>query len=235
MAIFPVLNIENKVQIGDTIRLDATRSYPSKGEAAITLVEIQPEASESFVDVTGTKQTDWFLDWQYAGASRTVDITVRVTTDGLPVTYSTQLSVMTVADDALFSTDSDLMQHEQEILKFLPKGKTTFISKHRRAQELIVEHFNERGVIKTNREKLNKLDFVDIEEVKQWSIALTLGMIFQDNSNVVGDIWSNKANEYFSQAVEHRTRAYFRIDLNGDGAITGGELNPVFTVDLVRS
>ena len=235
MAIFPQLNIENIVQVNDTIRLDATRSYASKDEAAISLVEIEPENGAGFIDVTGSKSTDWFLDWEYSGSSRTVDITVRVTTDGAPVAFTFNLDVITKADDKLFSTDGDLLQHEEEIFKFLPKGKTSFIYKHRRAQELIIEDFNERGVTNFNQKKLTKDDFIDIEEVKQWSIHLTLSLIFADNSNVVGDNFSQKADNYLSMALGHRDRAFFRVDLDGDGQISDNENTPFKTTDIVRS
>lgn len=235
MAIFPQLNIENIVQVDDTIRLDASRSYASKGEAAITLVEIEPESGSGFIDVTGTKEKDRYLDWQYAGASRTVTVSVRVTTDGAPVTYTKDLEVISAADDKLFSNDGDLLQHEEEILKFLPDGKTSFTYMHRRAQELIVEDFNERGVEKSDQTKLTKDDFLDVDEVKQWSIALTLALIFEDNSNVVGDKFSMKAEDYRSRAKGHKHRAFFRVDLNGDGSITAGDKSPYRTKDLVRS
>ena len=233
--IFPQLNIENIIQIKDTIRLDATRSFVSKDEASISLIEIEPEAGAGFIDVTGTKSKDWFLDWQYSGASRTVTITVRVTTDGAPVASTFDLEVISKVDDKLFSTDADLFGHETDILKFLPDGKTSFNYMHRRAQKLIVEDFNERGVTDYDRQKLTKDAFVDVDEVRDWSIALTLALIFEDNSNVVGDTFSVKAEEYNSAALRHRNRAFFRVDLNGDGTIDTGEAIPYQTKDIVRS
>lgn len=234
MSIFPKLNIENIIQTNDTVRLDATRSFISKDEADITLVEIQPEATESFVPVTGSKSKDWFLDWQYAGASRTVAITVRVTTDGLPVTFSQDLEVISEADDKLFSNDGNLLEHESDILKFLPDGKTSFKWMHRRAQKLILADFNERGVTDTHYQKLTKDSFVDVDEVSDWSIALTLALIFEDNSNVVADKYSMKAEEYNSAALRHRNRAFYRIDLNNDGIISVGEESTYQTKSLVR-
>lgn len=235
MAIFPKLQAERIIQVDDGLRLDATASFVSKDEAAITLVEIEPEAAAGFVDVTGSKNTDWFLDWQYSGASRTVDFTVRVTTDGAPVTFTDQIEVITAEDDRLFSDDYDLLKHEEEILKWLPKGKNSFKYKHRQSQELIIEDFNERGVTDLDGEKLTKAAFLDIEEVRQWSKFMTLSLIYQDNSNVVGDIYSTKADEYMSQALTHKHRAFYRLDLDGDGELSLGERSPFRTVDVVRS
>jgi len=237
MAIFPKIRLDRVVQIEDGTRLDATSTFISKDEAAITLVEIQPEATESFVDVTGTGSNlsrNWFLDWQYSGASRTVDVTVRVTTDGAPVTFTKQMQVLTEADDKLFSDDYDLLVKEEDIIKWLPDGRTSFKYKHRQVQTMIVEDFNERGVTDRNNVKLTKDAFVDIEEVRQWALSMVLSLIFRDNSNVVGDIFEQKANDYMSEGLTHKHRAFFRLDLDGDGNITSGEESPFRTADLVR-
>lgn len=156
-------------------------------------------------------------------------------TDGRVFDRATSLTLVTEAEDYLFSSDVDLVKHEEEIFKFLPKGRSSFIYKHRRAQELILEDFNERGVTNTDNEKLTKADFVDIEEVRDWSIALTLSLIFADNSNVIGDTFSIKAEEYNSAALRHRDRAFTRVDLDGDGIIDKGETVSYQTKDIVRS
>jgi hypothetical protein len=235
MAIFAKLLLDKVVQVDDATRLDATRTFVSKDEAAITLVEVEPEAGNGFVDVTGTKNKDWFLDWQYAGASRTVLVSVRVTTDGAPVTSSFNMGVLTELDDYLFSDDQDLLSKEEDILKWLPAGRTSFKYKHRQAQTMIIEDFNERGIEGTDRNKLTKAAVVDIDEVRQWALSMTLALIFRDNSNVVGDLYSLKADLYNSEGLTHKHRAFFRLDLNGDGSIESGEKSPVRTIDMVRS
>lgn len=234
MAIFPKVTVDQVIQIEDGFRIDATQTFISKDEAAITIVQIQPEATESFIDVTGTKSKDWFLDWQYSGLSRTVDITVRVTTDGAPVDHVETISVVTATDDKLFSDDYNLLSKEEDILKWLPDGRTSFKYKHRQAQTMIIEDFNERGVVDDENNKLTKDAFVDIEEVRQWSLNMVLSLIFKDNSNVVGDVFDLKANDYMSEALTHKHRAFFRLDLDGDGSISSGENSPFRTVGLVR-
>ena len=235
MAIFPKLQLDRVLQIEDGTRLDATKTFVSKDEAAITLVEIEPEAAAGFIDVTGTKSKDWFLDWQYDGVSRAVDVTVRVTTDGAPVTFTQSIELLTADDDKLFSDDYDLITKEEDILRFLPDGRTSFKYKHRQTQKEIIEDFNERGVTDLDGDKLTKDAFVDIEEVRLWALNMTLSMIFRDKSNVVGDQFDAKANDYMSEALTHKHRAYYRLDLDGDGNITNGEKSPFRTVDLVRN
>ena len=60
MAIFPHIELEDIVQVNDRTRLSAIKSFVSKDEAAVTLVEIEPESGSGFIDVTGAKQADWF-------------------------------------------------------------------------------------------------------------------------------------------------------------------------------
>jgi hypothetical protein len=60
MAIFPVLELEEKVQVSDKTRLDGQKSFISHG-AAISQVRIKPSKNDAFIDVTAPK----YLDWQY--------------------------------------------------------------------------------------------------------------------------------------------------------------------------
>ena len=105
--IFPNLILENIVQENDKTRLDATKSFISKDEAAVTLVEIEPYTGAGYIDVTGTSSKDWYLDWSYpTDGNKTV--TVRITTDGGPVSSSKTIWIIDSVDDNLFSYDQDL-------------------------------------------------------------------------------------------------------------------------------
>ena len=53
--IFPVLELEKTVQLNDKTRLDGRKSYTTPEEAAISLVEIQPEAGQPFFTVTSDR------------------------------------------------------------------------------------------------------------------------------------------------------------------------------------
>jgi len=61
MPLFPVLDIETKVQEKDKTRLDASKSFASGG-AEISSMTITPSALDSAVTVT---DDDYMLDWQY--------------------------------------------------------------------------------------------------------------------------------------------------------------------------
>jgi len=47
--IFGVLELEKVIQIDDRTRLDASKSYTTPDEGDITLIEIQPEGTESLL------------------------------------------------------------------------------------------------------------------------------------------------------------------------------------------
>ena len=58
MAIFPNAELEEVVQVDDKTRLDARKSFVSKDEADVTLIEVEPEAGSGFIDVTGSSFKD---------------------------------------------------------------------------------------------------------------------------------------------------------------------------------
>jgi hypothetical protein len=217
MAIFANLKTENIIQVDDKVRLDATQSFVSPNEAAISLVEINPDGS-GFIDVT----TNMYLDWQYNEANE-YEASVRVTTDGDPTTKTITITVISNDDDKLFSDDSLLISHEPDILKWLMDGKSSFNNIHRRSQELILAWLDEKGYVDVYGNKYTKEAIVDIDEVKQWSTFMTLRLIFESLSNAIDDIFSQKAKKYQILEFQARSRAVLRIDIDGDGIVDTGE------------
>ena len=233
--IFPNLELEDTLQFGDRTRLSAVKSFITQDEAAVTLVEIEPSSGGGFIDVTGSGSEDWFLDWEYTGgASITETVSVRVTTDGAPVTSTNTLELITPADDRLFSDDSQLTQQESDILKWVPDGRNSFLNIHRRAQELIIAFLDEQGYTDVDGDPLTKEDIVRLDEVNQWSKALALSLIFQSQSNAVDDVFDRKSKFYGSEVLTHRHRSILRVDLNNDGEIDPGEKLPFKTLDIIR-
>lgn len=235
MSIFGKLILEDVVQVDDKTRLDATKSFVSKDESAVTLVRIEAEDGVSgYVDVTGSSSEDWYLDWAYSGLSRTVTVNVEITTDGSPVVFQQTLSLLTAADDKLFSADNQLTAREPDILNWVRVGRNSFLNIHRRARTIIVEWFNERGVTDIDGNKLDKNDFVDVEEVKLWAINLTLNLIFSGLHDVNEDVFKQKAIDYLKDANDHRDRALIRVDLDNDGVIEDGEINRIQSIGMSR-
>ena len=233
MAIFGILDLEPTVQVNDKTRLKATQSFISKDEAAVTLVEIQPSAADSFIDVTGSSSDDWFLDWSYATDGTKV-VSLRITTDGAPVTFTGNVEVVTSAKDNLFSMDSAILRYESEVLDLLPDGFSSFNYMHRKVKELILDWFNEEGYRLWNGDKITAAEIVDTEEVRRWSEMWVLSLIYNDNSNSNDDKFAEKSRFYDTKARDARTRSVFELDLNKDGEITDGEKVRVQSLRLNR-
>ena len=233
--IFPNLHLEKVIQVSDKTRLDGTTTFVSKDEAAITMVEIEPEAAAGFIDVTGSLDPDvWFLDWEYAGISRTVTVTVRVTTDGAPVTSTQTIAVIIESEDKLFSNDQDLVTHEPDILRYIRDGRNSWKDIHRRAQDLILAYLDEAGYVDIDGDRLTKSAFVDIEEGRQWSTFICLRLIWQGLSNSVEDVQMKKALEYEKREVFARQRSVLRLDVDKDGILDDGEGVNLTSSGLVR-
>lgn len=232
--IFPHIESELIVQVNDKTRISAIKSFTSKDESEITLVEIRPDGAESFIDVTGDKQSDWYLDWEYA-TDGDKTITVRITTDGSPVTETKTLTVISAADDKLFSRDSELTQHESNILKYVRPGRNTFLDFHRRAQTEILEWLDLKGYHDDDGNKLTKDSIVDVSEVRYWATFATLRLIFNDLWNSQGDSFKAKAEMYTSKEDAARAKIKFRVDLDGNNEIGDGEFLRTNSPWLVRS
>lgn len=232
--IFPNLRLEDVVQINDKTRLDATKSFVSKDEASITLVEIEPESGAGFIAVGAPGVAkDWFIDWEYA-TDGTKTVSCRITTDGAPTTKSFTLEVLSAADDYLFSTDADIVSFEHDILRYVPEGRSSFNNYHRKAQRLIMAWLDENGHTDVNGDRLTPQSIIDKEEVKSWSAALTLSLIYQTLSNDPNDIFSVKSTSYAKLAATHRSRLIIRLDANGDSTVSLGEGVNVKSLNLIR-
>lgn len=233
MAIFPVVEMESVVQVLDKTRISATKSFVSKDNVAITLVEIEPEAGNGFIAVTGTSYKDWYLDWSYSGATRTVTASVRITA-GTTVTVTKVISVVTAVDDMLYSSDADIIALEPDILKWVPEGRSSYLNVHREAQGKILDWLAEAGITDVDGNRLGKDRIVDVDEVKSWSKYLVLSLIFRGIYNSVDDVFSDKASFYASQAKDRADRTKVRLDLDGDGETSLAEDVNLQSRDLVR-
>ena len=230
---FPDLKVDSVCQVGDMLRLDASRSFVSKGETAITAVTIAPESSVSAISVFSSVQSDWYLDWVYASAGRQ-NITVQITNDGGTASKIYMVDVLSSAQDNLFSNDNDIASIQTDILDYLPPGRLNFNYAHRRAQEMILEDLDARGFTDVNGRRLDKWAVTDIEEVRAWSRYLTLALINEDNSNSIDDVHARWAERYRSDALRMSDRAVLRIDRNNDGKLSDGEGFSIGEILLVK-
>ena len=233
--IFPDFECEPIVQIDDRTRLSAAKSYASKG-VTITKVEIQPDAGGDWILVSGTKikPADWYTDWQY-DSDGTKTPSVRVNEGTPEETIKTfEIEVVTEAEDALFSSDADLVEEEPNILGWMKPGRNSFKNVHREVQRQILDLLNRKGYRTTSGAALTKTNVVDHSQVREMAKYLALHLIFSGISNQVGDVFSQKAGEYRSKFNTVSGRQIIGLDLNGDSVVDSGEGVNLSSARLIR-
>jgi hypothetical protein len=220
MSIFPMLDCEPVVQVGDPTRLVALNSFATPDEGAISLIEIQPDTGEDFFDVTETG----FLDWAFSAAG-TKTVTVRVTTSAAPTTATFTLSVVTSVADALWATDNDLKLYESGLSEYLAPGRVTFKNIHRVAKRRIMDHLDREGYFSENNpyERLADENFTVPEEFREWATYVALSIIYADAATKPDDDATNKRDHYHEMAQNCAQRAILRMDLDEDGETDDGE------------
>lgn len=161
-------------------------------------------------------------------------LVVSINNGGVASTYNFYQKVYSVLGDRLFSSDLDLISEENQILKYLPAGKSSYIYVHRRAQESILEWLDQNGYVNVNEKKFTKHDIIDISEVKAWSRYLALELIFRDFGNAKDDVFKDKANFYEKKAIAARNRMVLRLDVNEDGIADNDTSIDTWSGQMVR-
>lgn len=234
MAIFGNIELEAKVQTNDKTRINCSKSFVSKDNPAITLVKIKPEASGSFITVSGSPvlAKDFVLDWEYTSSgSKTVTLEI---TAGSVETFTKTIEVVTPSADCLYSSDSDLTAIEPDILKWIPAGRNSFLNVHRAAQGLILDWLDSIRVWRDDGTKLTKEDLKLTDDLKQLSIYTTLELIFMGISNKVDDVFLAKAREYRAKAFDVKNRGRIQADFDGNGTLEAKEGADMRSFKLVR-
>ena len=133
---------------------------------------------------------------------------------------ATQLiNVYSQEGDRLFCLDQDLVSHESDILKWVHPGRASFKNVIRRSQKLIIAWMDEKGYVDAYGEKYTKDAFIDLEEVRQWAIFMSLRIIFESMSNSIDDVFSVKSKKYEMLEQGARQRAVLRLDFDKDGVV----------------
>jgi hypothetical protein len=233
-TIFGHLEREAIIQTNDKTRLDASKSFSPKGGASIEHVKISPEVGVALINVhSGGNPKDWHLDWEYATPGiKTITMELKAGPTTQVFTYT--IEVVTPEQDKLFSKDSDLIQFEPDILKWLPAGKSTYNNIHRNAQYLILDWLDSIRVWRTDGTKLTKADLSLTDDLKQLSIYMTLELIFMGISNQVDDVFLNKARLYGQKALLVQGRGRIQADFNGNGTLESSEGADLRSFTLVR-
>lgn len=232
--IFGYLELESIVQVNDKTRLSAVKSYKTIDESAITKVEIEPESGAGFIQVsTTTNNKEYYLDWQYA-TNGTKTVSLKITTNSSPVTITKDILVVTALEDKLWSSDSDLVLHEPDILKWVPQGRNSFLDVHRKSQSAILEWLDAIRIHRTDGTRLEKQDLLVTQDVKELSIYYTLHFIFAGISNKIDDVFYQKAKSYMDLVDMTKGRGRIQADLNQNAVIDDGEKQDLKSFRMIR-
>lgn len=211
--IFPHIQLENIIQENDKTRIDVARSFANS--ETIDIYEISVDNEATYIDVT----TDMVLDWAF-DAFGVYPIFVKLTGSvSGAITFSKNLMVKTAEEDNLFSNDDELVQHEDDILNYVREGRSTFLDKHRLAQNMILNDLDKNQIWKDDGTRYIASDIVDTQEFSEWSKFMVLRIVMESLSNDIQDIFHEKAVRYRTMEVEAKKRACLRLDSNGDGEI----------------
>jgi len=227
--IFPKIVIESKVRIGDKTRIDVSGTFVTPDEAAITLIEVQPSAADSFIDVT----TLSYLDWCYA-AEATETITLRVTTDGAPDIAIATINILSEENDVIFSNDNDLVKFEHDILAYVRAGRNSYIDVHRKMKTIILAELANKRILGADNAKLTEANLTDQTEVREWSTFGVLSMIFQGLIVSPDDVFTQKFNQYSEYAKASSSRYLITIDEDGDDQTDNNKQVDLLSVKMVR-
>ena len=136
--------------------------------------------------------------------------------------------------DYLFCNTRDLTAHEPDLVKWIQDGHSSYNNVIRRSQKLIMAWLDEKGYVNIYGDKFTKKDVIDIEEVKQWSIFMSLRLIFQGMSNAIDDIFDRKSKDYALNEEAARQRVVLRIDSDKDGLADNNEGMSIYSGSLYR-
>lgn len=227
--IFTKIQNEGTVQADDKTRITVD-SFISGGSATITLIEIDPDTSGNYYDITANS----YFDWAFSTPG-VVTTSVRVTDSDVNIDIqTTPITIISVTDDNLFSSDSNLIPYEPEMMNWVQSGRNTFIDKHRTAQTEILNELDANRIWKDDNTRYVAADIVDIQEFKEWSKFITLRIIFEGLSNDLDDVFSVKAKRYSSLTATAKKRASLRLDSDADGIISASEKTDILSGAMRR-
>lgn len=222
--IFGIIECDAKYQVGEKVRISYVNSY-NVPNVDFTVALLKPSASD--IDYAPTLLTDrdtFYIDWIYS-SSGTKTITLTLNDGSGPVVVTKNIEIVSEATDALFSKDADLIPHEDDILKWLPAGRSSWNYMHRKSQDLILKELYKSRIYADDGSMLTAAEVLDVNEVKEWSIFKTLEMIMNFTSNKPDDVFRQKAQYYGSKEQEWMNYSLnsLKLDFNKDGEID--ELN----------
>jgi len=234
------INIETEsiIQVYDRLRINCKKSAGSNDHSKVSKVEIKPESTESYIQVSDNlsplDSDKWYLDWEYK-TSGVKTISVKFSFEDLTNKIETiDIECISASDDYLFSSDDDLKIHEVDIIEFLKPWKTSYKNFHRRSQAMIMQELDRKGFRSIDNTKLLKSQIMDKSEINEWSLFLTLRLIMDSIVNTKDDIYQVKAKRYKDLSDNASLKAFITFDYNKDGQIDPTEQIEITSIQVFR-
>lgn len=229
--IFIKANVEEVVQVADKTRIDISQTFVS-GDA-ITTLTIEPEAGAGAVNVFSTNPDNWYLDWAYS-TDGDKTITIEAGDGTITETKVVTLSVVTEADDNLYSNDAQLFAIESELKRYLPPGRNSYLNIHRESQSRILNYLDRKRLWNENGTPYTKDQLNLTGELQKWSLYETALTIYNDLSISGGDKFKQKVDEYTALRNYERDRGALRIDKDASGTVDPGEFQDMKSFRMIR-
>jgi hypothetical protein len=147
-------------------------------------------------------------------------------------TDSAYVKVFSKLGDGLFSSDDDLRKYEPDILKWCPKGRSSFLDIHRQVQREILDYLDRNGYVDVYRKKFTKWAIKDVTEVNEWARFMALRIIFGGINNSKDDVFIKKSDSYLEKEITARQRAILRLDVDGTGTVEDDEGIDPYSIKL---
>lgn len=211
MSLFGIIKCDDKVFTGDKLRVDASDSFFAPDQTPATVSHEISVDGVTWYNVTQKKMIDWLF---MTAGNKTISLRLNSTTTNQVFTKSVQVINLPTAN--LLSLDSDLYQYETDIDKYLPKKWSSWNLVHMASRDWIVDWLDEKRIFNIDGKKYEASDLLDKQQVKQLSVYKTLQFIFESNSNVDGDVFSQKALKYREMANTKCSRSQLKLDYNDD-------------------
>lgn len=181
----------------------------------------------SWVVVDSTDETKGFLrsgyfTWDKASMNST-------TVNGLDKYYiciepsTDQTAVQVRGLNLIFANDIMMKTEFFEIdnQSLLPAGEVSHIGTHVATRNYILHYlrnyYTKQGATSSVIEKINQFDLIDIFEIREAAVYLSLSKIFFNLSDSTEDNYWTKYREYQDKYEEKITTARLSIDLDDDG------------------
>ena len=209
----PIVNIEDTAYLGESVRIDCSKSILSEVEGDVTAITVIPDTGLDPIDCT----EDGYVDYvYYVTGFKTVTLTVQTATSSATQTFTAVTEVVDPATLNLFSTDTDLSVLEPNLPSYVPQGWSKLTRLHRRAQDTILDTLDEKGILKRDPttqavSRYEASDIYDKLEVRTWSIQLALSFLFESLIVQPDDIYAKKAVKYFDGALTRGGLAGIRL------------------------